>query len=290
MIKAKELSLKYGEHSVLKDISFELEGEKIYGLLGRNGAGKTSLLSLLAAFNQPSSGNITVDGEAPFENARVMESIMFIRDVKLEEETETVEKWIEYIAEFRPLFDHSYAAQLVRRFKLPLHEAVNKLSTGMQSALGVTVGLASRAPITIFDEAYLGMDAPARKIFYEEVLKDYMEHPRTIILSTHLISEMDGLFEEVLVIKEGSLLLHEDTETLLDRGTTVIGEKSRVDQFTAGKKVLNEQSLGGTKSVMIYDGFSDDERKEGKSLGLEFSPIALQELFIHLTEEEKHEQ
>ncbi|MFB5660316.1 ATP-binding cassette domain-containing protein [Alteribacillus sp. HJP-4] len=289
-IKADQLSLKLGKNKIIKDITFELEGGKIYGLLGRNGAGKTTLLSLLAAFNKPTGGRITVDGEDTFENRKMMESIMFVRDVKRDDETETVKKWMEGPEEFRPNFDRPYADDLVRRFKLPLDQQVNKLSRGMQSALSVIVGLASRAPITIFDEAYLGMDAPARKLFYDEVLQDYMKHPRTIILSTHLISEMDSLFEEVVMLQEGSMLLHESAEELSARGTTVTGQKENVDRFIEGKKVLNNQVLGATKSAMVYGEITDNDRKAAGALQLELGQMALQDLFIYLTEEENHDR
>lgn len=80
---------------------------------------------------------------------------------------------------------------------------MSELSKGMRSALQVVLGLASRAPITIFDEVYTGMDAPTRKKFYNEVLNEQAEHPRMFILSTHLVSEMDYLFDEIVMIHQG---------------------------------------------------------------------------------------
>lgn len=288
VIKANEVSLTYNyTNRVLKSVSFELEGNKIYGLLGRNGAGKTSLLSVLSAFTKPSYGSITIDGEEIFENSKLTEKIVFVRDINLEVEKQRLKKYIQEISVFRPLFDHKYADYLIKRFRLPTDQAVSKLSRGMQSALHVIIGLASRAPITIFDEAYLGMDAPAREIFYEEVLNDYMEHPRTFILSTHLISEMESLFEEVLIIDQGKLILHEEADVLRERGTSITGSAEVVDQFTAGKKILKEQSLGGTKKVMIYEELSAKEREHARQVHLELGPITLQELFIHLTKEEE---
>ncbi|MCM3759824.1 ABC transporter ATP-binding protein [Alkalihalobacillus oceani] len=286
-IQAEHVTLQFGNKTVLDDVSFELEGGKIYGLLGRNGAGKTSLMSLLAAFQKPTSGQMMVDGAETYENAGIMESVVFVREEKREYETDTVAKWLKDVAKLRPLFDQQYAEYLAQRFKLPLTQRVDKLSRGMQAALGITVGLASRCPITIFDEAYLGLDAPSRERFYEEVLRDYMEHPRTIILSTHLISEMDSLFEEVIVLKEGSLLLHEKTDELLEQGATVTGAKENVEAFIAGRNVLKQQSLGGTKSAMIYGKLTAEEREQARLNGLEIGPIALQELFIHLTEGEE---
>ncbi|TSB44912.1 ATP-binding cassette domain-containing protein [Alkalicoccobacillus porphyridii] len=284
-VTANNISLQYGVDTILKDISFELTGDKIYGLLGRNGAGKTTLLSLLAAYDQPTSGTLNVNNQIVFEHTDSMESIIFVKEESFEYEYENVKKWLSDRALFRPHYDADYANYLIKRFKLPLDQSVNHLSRGMQSALLVVNGLASRCPITIFDEAYLGMDAPAREIFYEEVLNDYMEHPRLIILSTHLISEMDNLFEEVLIIKEGSLLVHDRTDNLLESGVKITGQSSKVDSFVSGATLLNEQTLGDTKSVMLYGKLDETQRQKAKELDLQVGTVKLQELFIHLTEE-----
>ena len=284
-ITADRLSLQYSGNTILQDISFELSGNKIYGLLGRNGAGKTSLLSLLAAYDQPTSGTMKVNGEDVFEHADHIESIMFVKEECFEYEYDNVKKWLSDRAMFRPHYDADYAEYLSKRFKLSMDKAVDSLSRGMQSALLVVNGLASRCPITIFDEAYLGMDAPAREIFYEEVLNDYMEHPRMIILSTHLISEMDNLFEEVLIIKEGSLLIHEQMNELLESGVTITGQSDKVNAFVSGRKLLKEQTLGETKSVTLYEKLDEEKLEEAKKMDLQVGSIKLQELFIHLTEE-----
>ncbi|WP_217896391.1 ABC transporter ATP-binding protein [Oceanobacillus rekensis] len=285
-IDINNLSLKYKDFEALKNISFKLESGKIYGLLGRNGAGKTSLLSILASFREQTDGSLTIDGESPFENARIMQSVAFIYEKDYSDETEKVKGMLEVIERYRPNFDKEYANYLIKRFKLPLDKPVHKLSKGMQSALNVTLGLAGRTPITIFDEAYLGMDAPTREIFYKELLDDQAKHPRTMILSTHLVSEMDYLFDEVIVINQGSLVLHEEYETLASRGASITGSADKVDDFIIGMKQLNVQQLGNTKSVMVYGDLNENERQDAQLKGLEVGPISLQDLFIHLTSEE----
>ncbi|MGN7311934.1 ATP-binding cassette domain-containing protein [Alkalicoccobacillus gibsonii] len=284
-IKANQLSLTIGSKPILKELSFELSGNKIIGLLGRNSAGKTSLLSLLASYRQSSTGTLELNNKDIFDNAIAMEQISFIKEESFEYEYDKAEKWLKDRKDFRPNFDENYANHLIKRFKIPMNQKVYNLSRGMKSALNVTLGLASRCPITIFDEAYLGMDAPAREIFYEEVLKDYMEYPRMIILSTHLISEMDALFEEVLIIKEGALLLHKKTEEFLTEGLSITGPSEQVDAWTNGQMILKEQTLGHTKSTMVYGPITAEKRKAASEASLEFGPVSLQDLFIHLTEE-----
>lgn len=285
-VEVNDVSLKYRRVEALKHVSFQLEGGKIYGLLGRNGAGKTSLLSLLASFREPTEGSIRIGGENPFENTRVMQNVSFIYQMDYSDETEKVNSMLKFVERYRPHFDRDYALHLAKRFNLPLDKAVNKLSKGMQSAFNATIGLASRAPLTIFDEAYLGMDAPTRDIFYQELLEDQGRFPRTVIVSTHLVSEMDYLFDEILIIHRGSLLLHEAYETLVSRGASITGPADEVDHFVGGLKKLNEQRLGNTKSVTVYGELSEEQKKNAQQKGLEVGPVSLQDLFIYLTGEE----
>lgn len=248
-IEVKNVSLKYKKFEALKDISFTLEDKKIYGLIGRNGAGKTSLLSLMSALRQATSGSITVDGAEIFENSKLMESVILVHDTDYKEEYSKVNKLLSTEAKYRINFDTLYAEQLIKKFKLPTDKAINKLSKGMQSVLDVIIGLSSRVPITIFDEAYLGMDAPTRVLFYQELLEEQQRHPRIMILSTHLVSEMDFLFDEVLIIHNGALLLKEEYEALISRGVTITGAGNEVDAMLQGKRILGSQKLGNTKAV-----------------------------------------
>ncbi|MFD2924282.1 ATP-binding cassette domain-containing protein [Halobacillus naozhouensis] len=289
-IEMNQVTMKYGDVEALKNINVHLQPGKIYGLIGRNGAGKSTLLSLLASFAEPSQGDLTIGGENAFENAAIMSQVTLVYETDYSEETEKVKGMLEAAERYRPNFDREYADELVKLFNLPLDRQVKKLSSGMQSALNVTIGLANRSSITIFDEAYLGMDAPTREIFYKEVLEDHTKHPRTIILSTHLVSEMDYLFEEVVILNQGEVLIHEPIDELMERGASVTGAAQQVNTFARDMDVLSTQQLGGTKSVMVYGELTDEKRKEAERIGVEVGPVSLQDLFIHLTSEENQNE
>ncbi|WP_138755704.1 ABC transporter ATP-binding protein [Paenibacillus sinopodophylli] len=282
-IEVKSLQLNYGSFRAIKDVSFTLAGGKIYGLLGRNGSGKTSLLSILASFREQTSGVVAIGGEAPFENAKIMEQVCFIQESGYMQDSTSVADVLRLSESCWPNWDREYAARLIQLYELPLKKRLSALSRGMKSALGVTVGLASRAPVTIFDEAYLGMDAPSRYAFYEELLQDYMETPRTFILSTHLIEEIGTLFEEVLILDQGHLIMHEETDALRSRGATITGPDEVVDRLTEGLTVLGEQQLGRTKSVTVFGELTKEQRKLALAEGIELGPVSLQDLFVHLT-------
>ena len=286
-IEVTDLRLRYGRTSALEGLSFRLAGGKIYGLIGRNGSGKTSLLSVLGSFRRQTAGTVRIGGREPFENESITRQVCLIRESGDILDDHRCGAVLDLARRLRPNWDQGYAETLLRRFQLPTRKYPKKLSRGQRSALGCVLGLASRAPLTIFDESYLGMDAPSRYAFYEELLSDYADHPRTIILSTHLIEEFGSLFEEVVMIDRGRLVLHEETDVLRSRGTAVTGPAEAVDRFVTGRDVLNRRQLGGTRSATIYGPLDQAERRRAATDGLHLEPVPLQDLFVHLTADER---
>jgi ABC-2 type transport system ATP-binding protein len=283
-IEVRGLGKRFDGLDALTDVSFSLSGNKICGLLGRNGAGKTTLLSILAGYERQTTGTVLVDGEPVFENTAATGKMCLVRgtgDAALS--SVRVRDLIRYAGELRSGWDAEYAAALLDLFEVPGNQQPKALSHGKQCALGVTIGLASRAPVTIFDESYLGLDAPSRYAFYDVLLADVMAHPRTVIISTHLIEEVGALFEDVLILDRGRLLMHEEADTLRGAGAAVTGDAALVDSFTLGLEVLGEKTLGRTKSAMVYGPLDDKRRAQAKQVGLDLGPIALQDLFVHLT-------
>jgi ABC-2 type transport system ATP-binding protein len=283
-IEVAGLGMRFGAVDALTDVSFSLSGNKIYGLLGRNGAGKTTLLSILAGYERQTAGTVLIDGDPVFENATAAAKTCLVRGTgDASAPREKVRDVLNYASQLRASWDADYAATLLERFSVRKGVSVESLSHGKQCALGVTIGLASRAPVTIFDESYLGLDAPSRYAFYDALLADVLEHPRTVIISTHLIEEVGTLFEEVLILDEGRVLLHEETETLRESGAAVTGDATLVDSFTLGLEVLGEKTLGRTKSAMVYGRLDDKRLAQAREVGLDLGPVALQDLFVHLT-------
>ena len=283
-VEVQGLTVRYGDVTAVDDMSFSLSGNKVYGLLGRNGSGKTSLMSALAGYREP-IGSVLLDGAPVFENAAAMRQVCLVRHTAdAADKGDKVSHVLEYGAAWRDTWDNDYALKLTDLFGISLKSKVGALSLGQRSALGVVVGLASRSPLTMLDESHLGMDTPTRYAFYDALLNDFMAHPRTIIISTHLIEELSSLLEEVVIIDRGRLVLQEEVDVLRARGTEVTGNASDVDEFTLGLTVLGEKSLGRTKSAMVYGALDDSRLVRARQLGLELGPIALQDLFVHLTE------
>lgn len=152
----------------------------------------------------------------------------------------------------------------------------------MLSAVGIVIGLASRAPLTIFDEPYLGLDAVARSLFYDRLIEDYSEHPRTVFLSTHLIDEVSQLLEHVIVIDNGKIIINEDADTLRGRAVTLMGGATKVEEFITGKEVIARETFGGLVSATLM-GMTPMDQSSAAELGLEITPISLQQLIVHLS-------
>ena len=282
VVEVHDLKKHFGKVHAVDGVSFSLEQNRIYGLLGRNGAGKTTLMSLLTAQEFATSGSIEVFGHSPVENAAVLEQTAFIKESQRYPENFKVKHVLKSAPWFFANWDADFAATLVDEFRLPLNRRIKKLSRGQLSAVGVIVGLASRSPLTFFDEPYLGLDAVARQLFYDRLLADYAVHPRTVVLSTHLIDEVANLLEHVIVIDDGRILIDSDADTLRGSATSVSGTASAIDAFSAGRSVLYREGPGGLATVTIT-GLDEAGRRDAAAAGLELAPVSLQQLVVRST-------
>ncbi len=284
VVDVTDLVKRYKDTTALDRVSLALEENVIYGLLGRNGAGKTTLMSILTAQNFATSGDVRVFGESPYENARVLTRVCFVRESQRYPDDARPGHAFRMARMFFPHWNQELADDLVRAFQLPMKTRIKKLSRGQLSAVGVIIGLASRAELTFFDEPYLGLDAVARQIFYDRLLADYVEHPRTIVLSSHLIDEVADLIERVIFIDRGRILLDEETDAVRGRAATIVGDADAVAAFTAGREVLHRESLGRVTSVTVLGALDADDRARLAASGLEAGPVSLQQLIVRLTQ------
>ncbi|WP_062299689.1 ABC transporter ATP-binding protein [Demequina maris] len=282
IIEATGLSRRFGAVRAVDDVTFAVEEGSICGLLGRNGAGKTTLMNLVTGQDFASAGTVRVFGEDPVENARALTRLCFIKESQSYPDAYRGRHVLAMAPHFFPHFDAALAERLVADFGVPVDRMVKKMSRGQRSAIGAIVGIASRAELTLLDEPYAGLDAVARHIFYDRLLEDYAAHPRTIVLSTHLIDEAADLLDHVLVIHEGRLEIDADTEELRGTASTLVGRASDVEAFVAGREVLAREHIGGISSATVA-GLGADDKARAASSGLEVTPVSLQQLIVRRT-------
>jgi ABC-2 type transport system ATP-binding protein len=284
------LSVRFGQTAALDDLSLSIPGGRIVGLLGRNGAGKSTLMTVLAGYRRPTTGRVLVDGVEPFDDPTAMAETVLVREKVPNAEFAKVKDHLEMAAMLRPRWDQDLADRLLDRFEIDRKKYLSKLSHGQRAAVTVAAGLAARAPLTMFDEPHLGMDAPSRYAFYEVLLADYIEHPRTIVLSTHIIDEIANVIEDAIIIERGRLITHEPVEELTRRGAEVTGPSDHVDEITFGRRVLSTRKLGHTTSAVLFDELDTATTERARRLGVDLGPIPLQDLFVALTDAERAPQ
>ncbi len=278
-IEVKNVTKRYGSTPALQDVSTRFEGNCIYGLLGRNGAGKTTLLNLITNKVFPTEGEVTIDGVNVLENDAALSKVYCMSEKGLYPSGMAVKEIFKWTAEFYPAMDMEYALRLADMFSLNVKKKEKTLSTGYMSIYKIIVALACNAPILLLDEPVLGLDANFRDLFYKELIRNYSEKPRTIVISTHLIEEAADVIEKVVIINCGRILLQDGVQEVLSKGYTATGPQRAVDDFIQGKNVLGADILGGIKSAYLLDTLP----QEGVPQGVEVSRMRLQSLFIHLT-------
>jgi len=278
-ISAAGLSRRYRGQLALDNISFDIEPGTITGLLGRNGAGKTTLLRILAGHELASAGTVAVLGACPFENEKVLRRTVFVREDQSYPDMR-VRQAVEMASWLYPDWDGDLAGSLLEEFELPPSRRVAKLSRGMRSALGIVIGLAARAEVTFFDEPYAGLDPVARQLFYDRLLADYAEHPRTVLLSTHLIDEAAGLLERVLVIDRGRIVFNTAADDLRGAATSVSGPAIAVAEFTAGRSVWDRRRIASQETVVVAGALNETDRARAAALHLHLEPLTLQQVVV----------
>lgn len=280
IIEVKHLTKRYRTATALDDVSLALDEGKIYGLLGRNGAGKTTLMSILTAQNFATSGHVRMFGEDPYENARVLGRLCFVRENQKYPERATPPQAFRTASYFYPNWNQRLAERLVEEFQLPTDRPIQRLSRGQVSAVGIVIALAARADVTFFDEPYLGLDAVARQVFYDRLIEDYAESPRTIVLSSHLIDEVANLLEHLIVLDRGRVVIDAAADDIRGSAFNVVGDATAVAAFAVGKQVLRKQTLGSVTSVVLKGQVSESDKVRLARSGVEVAPVSLQQFIV----------
>ena len=280
-INCQGITKRFGSTCALDGVSLTLEPGHIYGLLGNNGAGKSTLLSILTDRQRPDAGTILVDGQPVHNNDSALQNIFLVGEQNFFPDDMKVLRAFRTAACFYPNFDLDRAVDLAGQFALPLKKKIPALSTGYSSIFRLILGLCVKTPYVFFDEPVLGLDAQHRELFYRLLVETFLSRPCAILLSTHLISEVENLIDHTFILREGRVLRDAPTEELLAAAYTLSGPAALVDQYLQGKEVLTAQSLGGLKTAAVQG-----TPEEPLPSGLTQSPLRLQDYFISLQEAE----
>lgn len=274
LITARGVSKRYGDVHAVDDVSFEIEKGKIMGLIGPNGAGKTTLLKALLGLTD-CEGEMSVFGLDPFRQRKeLMQNICFIADVAVLPRWIRVSQLLDFVASIHPNFSRKTAEDLLSRTKIRKTAKVRELSKGMVTQLHLSIIAAIDAKLLVLDEPTLGLDIIYRKEFYGNLLNDYFDGERTILITTHQVEEIENLLTDVMFINDGRILLDASMDSLPERFVELItsGENAEVARR---KGPMHERDMFG-KKVMTFE-TSDRESLVG--LGEIHTP-SIADLFV----------
>ena len=281
MIKFSNVTKTYKSTTAINDISFDICENKIYCLLGRNGAGKTTFLKLIAGHLNASQGEIMIDNQK-VSTFNMPVCVNFIES-RSSQFNLKVGALINLANSLQDDFDLDFAKNMMKKFKLDKNKKYKQLSFGMKTMLTTLLSLASNSKVVILDEPVVGFDAIMRERFYELVQTSFEYHPRIIIVSTHLIDEISKVAEDIIIIDKGSILLHSSINDIDVKTYSLTGQTNEVKNATKGLNVIGEKTVGGFTTAYIFgDRILLKDSIKLKSLGL-------QEFFINIVGGDKDE-
>ncbi len=274
MIKFSNVTKAYRNTIAIDNINLNICENKIYCLLGRNGAGKTTFLKLIAGHISASEGEIFVDNKE-VSTFNMPNCVNFIES-RASQFNLKVNDLVNLAMSLQDDFDLEFAKNMIKKFKLDKNKKYKQLSFGMQTMLTTLLSLASNSKIVILDEPVLGFDAIMRENFYELLQTSFENHPRIIIVSTHLIDEIAKVAEDIIIIEQGAILLQSSINDVDEKAYSLTGQKDEVKKAIKGLNVIGEKTLGGFTTAYIFgDRISPSENITLQTLGL-------QEFFINI--------
>jgi len=281
MIKLDQVSKIYAgkkETIALNQVTAEIKEHSIVGLIGANGAGKSTLMKIIAKHCHPTSGNVTLK-----QNYEHYSNISFLSDQEKLIENYSLKELYKMMPEFYKDFNIDLARKVSSILEINEKKNYSKLSKGQKGKVNLVLSLASRAYITLLDETHISLDAPSRKKFFDLLLEDYHDHPRTYIISTHYVDEISQLFDDIIVLDHGELIVHESKDLIEEKSLTVFGNTELGEELLKPFNIINRDVIGKRTFFSVFDDLSGIENKL-QSSDFEVCITPLEKWFIQLVE------
>jgi ABC-2 type transport system ATP-binding protein len=257
VVTARNLRKRYGKFEALKGCDFQIESGRIVGLIGSNGAGKTTALKAMLGLTQY-DGELSVLGMNPHsQRHQLMQQVCFIADVAVLPRWIRVRQAIDYVEGVHPRFARARCDQFLKRTKIGPEMKVRQLSKGMIAQLHLALVMAIDVKLLVLDEPTLGLDILYRKEFYQTLLNDYFDQEKTILITTHQVEEIEHILTDVMFIKDGQISLAASMDTIAERFTEVMVAAEQREAALCFKPLDERQVFG--KSIFLFDGISNSD-------------------------------
>jgi len=257
IIRAKDLSKHYGKNFVLNDIDLTIGAGRIVGLLGPNGAGKTTALRCLLGLSSY-VGELSVLGCDPKkERIKLIQDVAYIADTAVLPRWIAVSQLLDYMDGVHPKFNRSKAVEFLDQTQIRREQKVNQLSKGMITQLHLALAISIDAKLLVLDEPTLGLDTLYRSIFYQQLVNDYFDEERTILITTHHIEEVEHLLTDLIIVKNGCVILDMDMISVTESFCEIEVSTDNVEQLRRHKPISERSTLGG--SAFIFENADVDQ-------------------------------
>jgi len=257
LVSARNVSKSYGTTRAVDDVSFNIEKGRIMGLIGPNGAGKTTLLKALLGLTD-CQGSLSVLGLDPFrQRKRLMQNICFIADVAVLPRWIKVAQLLDFLQSIHPRFSRDRAEELLAQTKIQKTSKVRELSKGMVTQLHLSIITAIDAKLLVLDEPTIGLDIIFRKEFYGNLLNDYFDEERTIIITTHQVEEIENLLTDVMFINDGKVVLDAQMDELSSQFVELMATPENAAQAQQFHPIYERDVFG--KKVLTFEGIDRDK-------------------------------
>ncbi len=274
VISARGLTKRYGKQLAVDNVSFDIPAGRIIGLIGPNGSGKTTTLKAVLGLI-PFEGDLKVLGLDPrTQRDELMQQVCFIADVAILPRWLRVRDAVDFVAGVHPKFDRAKAERYLTHTKLTPAMKVKQMSKGMIVQLHLALVMAIDAKVLVLDEPTLGLDIIFRKQFYQNLLEDYFDEEKTIIVTTHQVEEIEHILSDLMFISEGKIVLSATMDEVGERFTEVMVPAEKIEAAKALKPIDERQVFG--KSIMLFDGVP---RTQLATLG-ETRNVGIADLFV----------
>ena len=291
VIELERLNVRYGRTVAVRDISISAQEGSVYALLGRNGAGKSSIVRCLLGFQKPNGGEARLFGEPVWKKrATLMDRVGIVPEEPDAPPEMKPREILDFCSRLYSRWDNDSAMTRLSRFRVPLDTPFGKLSKGQKREVLLAAALASHPAVLVLDDPTLGLDVVARKELFEELIADLADRGTTVFVTTHDLPGIEGIADRVGIMLEGDMLVDEDLETLKWRFRrlrfTASGQDSDRIDLGSFHPVLRKQ--WGTGVEVVVDNYSSDRLEELRAKSgiseIEVSPLSLEEIFIAVAE------